>query len=666
VSFLVAAALLMGLLVAAPVAAHLFRRGRAKEQEFPPAKLVPIADRSAKTRSRLEDRWLLLVRSAAILVLSVIAAIPFVRCDRLALDRSAGASVALAIVLDDSLSMRTVTEGDGSRFSQALQAARELVASTREGDAVGIVLAGKPARLALAATTDLGTVRETLKKLEVQDTATDLDTALKLAESTLKSLPHVDKRVFALSDFADDKFRLRDDKSLLAPLDQLRKPSQNCGIVQAQRLHRRAIVQVACNSAAAAQGRQVSIVAAKGLQPNVKGEVITKTALSPQTGTQVLDLSIPDGSADLDALLTGSDNLKEDDYAPVARAQQALLIGVVADTANAAAQGGTSTVIEQALGALTASAFNDQPAEIRPLPLIPEDAKELSRYSALIIDDPPGLTPEARNALAAWLRSGGFAAAFLGPNVEAAQLGSSFEPFARGALTWEASKASGLKEAREFLGEAGNSLSDLGAKNRLRMPAARQEGEDVLLRWDDGAPWMLKRRLGRGQTWTFGLPVSVDRSDLALRPGFLALLERFVFDAAQNSGQRVTEAGTTWRLRDSASSVNGPQGSVPVPPDSQSDNLTGAWASVTPTLRGRYQVVDSKQDAHERVVTINEQEVIAQPQQVPPRAAPTATAARAPNIEVSKQFAWLLLALLGVDLALRLASRIRLSRQNPA
>ena len=51
-SFTTIAALLVALLVAAPVAAHLLRRRQAEEQPFPPAKLVPATKPMARRRSR--------------------------------------------------------------------------------------------------------------------------------------------------------------------------------------------------------------------------------------------------------------------------------------------------------------------------------------------------------------------------------------------------------------------------------------------------------------------------------------------------------------------------------------------------------------------------------------------------------------------------------------
>lgn len=673
-SFLVALALALGLGVVAPIAAHLLRRGRAEEQEFPAAALVPVAYRSAKKRSRLEDRWLLLVRALLILVLSIVGAVPFVRCSRLALDRDAGASVALAIVLDDSLSMRT-RQGDRTRWERALKGARDLLESTREGDAVGIVLAGKPARMALSATTDLGVVRDTLDKLTPQDRGTDLDSAVRLAESALKSLPHVDKRVAVLSDFATDIDRLAGHE-FWAPLSDLRKPSSNCGLVRARLEGRRVLVDVACNNGNAARNRKLRLTRAKGLTPNPTGDELASVALKAQGGSQQLQLKVPEGVNEIDAFLTGGDALEQDDYAPVAEAESAMLIGIVADPTTAAAPGGSATVVEQALGALNAtrSLGNAAGGEVRPLPLVPEDAKELSAYAALIIDDPPGLTPEARNALSSWLEGGGFAAAFLGPGAESAQLGSSFEPFAHGALTWETTAASGIADGSSFLGDAGNSLKDLAPKGRLRLTGAQSEGAEVVLRWSDQVPWMLKRHVGRGQVWTFGLPVSVEQSDLSVRPGFLALLERFVHDAAQTNGQRVTQAGDIWKLDQGIQLIEGPTGKLETGSGpgqsalsaSAAGSAPGGDTSVGPAIVGRYRVVHEGGDSHQRIVTIDESEVLTQPKTVrSAKAAQTAQSAT-PNVEVSREFALLLLVLVICELLLRLVARLRLQNQSPA
>src|SRR5262249_19715368 len=135
--------------------------------------------------SLLEDRALFAVRALAVIGLAVLGATPFIHCSRLAIARRSGASVALAIVLDDSLSMQAKltsddeghphTPGPGgvTRWARALASARELTAGLAAGDEVAIVLAGAPARVALGSTTNMAAVAEALDGLVPSDRATD-------------------------------------------------------------------------------------------------------------------------------------------------------------------------------------------------------------------------------------------------------------------------------------------------------------------------------------------------------------------------------------------------------------------------------------------------------------------------------------------------------------
>ena len=177
-SFLVAAALAVGVLVLAPLIAHLLRRGRTPMRVFPPAALVSRLEAHSRERARLEDRGLLGLRMSMVAVLTFLGATPLVQCSRLSVDRPHGASVALALVIDDSHSMRAREPGGESRWERAREGARQLLRSVRDGDAVAVILAGKPARLALSATTDLGAARGTLEQLRQTDRSSDLDNAL--------------------------------------------------------------------------------------------------------------------------------------------------------------------------------------------------------------------------------------------------------------------------------------------------------------------------------------------------------------------------------------------------------------------------------------------------------------------------------------------------------
>src|SRR5512140_2399898 len=172
-TFLHIAALAVGVLVVGPLLAHLLHRRRSDVRDFPPAHLVPPSPPLARSRREVDDRLLYATRTLSVIALALLGAVPFVRCSGLSLGRRAGASVALAIVVDDSLSMRAKLPGAETRWERARSAAGDLIAEAREGDAIAIVLAGSPPRIALAATTDLVSARTALSALAPSDRATD-------------------------------------------------------------------------------------------------------------------------------------------------------------------------------------------------------------------------------------------------------------------------------------------------------------------------------------------------------------------------------------------------------------------------------------------------------------------------------------------------------------
>ena len=258
VTFLTALALLVGLLVVAPYVAHRLRRRQAEDIAFPPARLVSPSPPEARRRSRLEDTALFATRTAAVVGLAVLGATPFVRCSRLSLQRSSGASVAMAIVLDDSMSMRA-SLGGSTRFEKARGGASQLLASAREGDAVALVLAGAPARVALAATTDLGAARRAVDDARPTDRATDLDGAVVLARDLVASAAQVDRRVVVLSDIADGQpgaapLGETGSPSVWVALPELRAEGTDCAVLRADRIGQRVTVASACGPARSLAG----------------------------------------------------------------------------------------------------------------------------------------------------------------------------------------------------------------------------------------------------------------------------------------------------------------------------------------------------------------------------------------------------------------------------
>lgn len=664
-TFLVTLALAIGLLVAAPLAAHFLRRGPAKERPFPPANLVAVTRAAAPRRSQLEDRALLAVRALLVLGLAVLGATPLVTCSRLSLARHAGASVAFAVVIDDSLSMQASTGEGSTRFEQARSAARDLLRDTREGDAVALILAGRPARVRLAATTQISTVVTALESLLPGDRDTDIQSAVKLARGALSQLPHADKRVILLSDLAGEEIP-EGAPEVWTPLPELQRSHQDCGIIKAERRSKSVSISVACNHEAAGRDREVALVARKTSRPsqdnfektNNADERLSSAALAAQAGSQTVRIELERAPEVIDAFLTGTDDLLRDDFAPVVAEASALNVGVVSN--DEPTQPGGVSLLERALSALDVSAegtlTSDGGISIRPLSLLPDNEKDFAPLSALILDDPAGITPEARGALITWLKRGKAMLALLGPRAEAISLGASHEPYAHGAVHFVTTAAQGTEaEATSLLGEMSKSLAQLSPKGRADLQATATKDTRVLLRWDDEKPFLIEQRIGKGLCWTASLPSSERVSDFALRPGFLALLDALITRSAELHGQRVTPVGKNWAFSEPVTEIIGPDGAT-LPLTESSDR--GRVVDVGRLGRYAVRLGDRTQ---QRIAVISAEEVLAETrpasgQLVRKRAALTKT------VDVSAEIALILLALMTIEIALRALRGLRLRR----
>lgn len=644
-TFLSAFALAVALLVAAPYLAHRLRRRRAEEQPFPPSRFVAPAPPKARRRSRLEDRALFATRAAAVLLLAVLGATPFVRCSRLSLQRSGGASVAMAIVVDDSMSMRAHA-GGASRFDRAREGARELLASAREGDAVALVLAGAPARVALAATTDLGAVRHAIDALTEGDRATDLEGALSLARGLVSSLPQVDRRIVLLSDLADghpDAPPLGEGMSvpLWIALPELRGALPDCAITAADRGGARVQVHVVCSPGSGATGREVSV-------EDAAGKVIGHATVSG-TGTQTeVGVVLPgDDAAPALARLAAGDAIAADDVAPVLPEAGRGAIAVVADATEESVATGGAPIVEQALSALKLD------VDLRPIPAMPDRSEDLAGDVGLVLDDPAGLTPEQRHALGAFLDGGAVVLLALGPHAAAAPLGATLEPVLSHAVTWGETTAPGADPASATgeLVESARSLTDLSAARRASLAPEDAASFEPIVRWTDGAPLVARRTLGRGEVWVVTLPFSVDTSDLALRPAFLALLDGWVRAARERAAPKRSDVGTTWPFPGASTvEAQGPAG--PLVATRGEDGV----ARLVPPRVGAYRIsIDGKTEV--RVAAPVAREIDLRPRTAAPSAAGEGVGEERAKVDASGEVALLLLAVVACEMALRAWSR---------
>lgn len=642
-SFVTALALGIMALVVAPYLAHRLRRQRAEERPFAATRLVAPTPPKARRRSRLEDRALFAVRAASVVALALLGASPLVQCSRLAMTRG-GASVAVAIVLDDSMSMQATGPDGKTRFARGKAGALDILGALREGDAAAIVLAGAPARVALAATTDIGSARVALDAVTASDRGTDLDGAIAIAKTLVGELPQVDRRIVVLSDLADAKpdappLGEGAGVSVWVAMPELAGAVPDCALLAADRTGSRARVRFACNAPKLAVGREVRVVA------GAKGERVLGSAPLPdaQGGEVVVTVAEGDAPELLVAELTGQDAIASDDRAPVVVEAGPAALAVVSDRRDDSVTTGGAPVVEQAIAALHVDLAT------RPIPQPPDRREDTAPFAAIVIDDPPGFTPEQRRALAAFCEGGGVLFLALGPRASSAPLGANFEPFLTQPAHWGATTSPGAEPgSASAFGEAAPSLADLSAKGRTRLAEPDVAAGEVVAKWTDGAPLFVRRAVGRGEVWLSTLPFSVDESDLALRPGFLSVLDAFVAEAKQRSAPRRGDVGSVWTFVGARKiEAEGPRG--PVAGAGPRDE--GALRVVPPLVGAYWITVDGAREL--RVAAPIASEIDTRPRQVASSATSSAQGGGVSTVDVSWVLALVLLVLVAGEIGLR-------------
>jgi len=641
-TFLTVGALAIALLVVAPFAAHLLRRGQRDAVGFSLVRLVLPMPKLASRRSRLQDKALFSVRAALIVTLALLGAVPLVRCDHPVLTRQQGASVALAIVLDDSGSMRARLANGDERFAKAKQRALQLIEQLREGDLVALVLAGEPARLIASATPQRQMVRELCRKLRPSDRSTDLSSALRLAEGSLRGLPHSDRRIVVFSDLGQPLPKV--SVPYWFPMPELATPVHDCGITLAVRYENQVTVELACSDAIAAHQRHVTLVKRGGDARNPSKQPGLSKTITAASGPQKLVYEAAPTETELDAHLDGQDANPHNDAAPVFGGTSGTVVATLADYTTARPATGGPPLIEQALAAFGGDIV------LRPWTALPEDERSFNEVSLLLLDDPSPFGPEVRVVLENWIRRGGTAVAWLGPRAVSDALGSSLSPFLEGNPAWETTDVTGFdQKSLLWLGTTGSTLSELRPKGRLSIDNVLPPTSTVKARWGDFRAAVLERKLGKGVVWTSGIPISPDQSDIAFRPGFLALISHIVEQTRLRGLSPVTVVGHAWRFdHDESIQIRDPEGTMTSVTSSVGHDATET--TFTPTTAGLYTLTREGRLEY-RLAHGETQEITDGPNPSNPPTAKGVAEPRAP-LDISAQLTWGLAILMLLELVL--------------
>lgn len=164
--------------VAIPIAIHILMRRRRKPVPWAAMRFLLEAYRQQRKRTRLEQLLLLATRCLLVAVLAVALGRP--AFEGTGLFASAGPRT-LILVLDNSMTSGLLTEGKSTELDGLKSRGEALLAelSSSRGDAAALVTTGSPASGVVSpASTDLAGVLDSLRRVRMTDSVSDLPGAL--------------------------------------------------------------------------------------------------------------------------------------------------------------------------------------------------------------------------------------------------------------------------------------------------------------------------------------------------------------------------------------------------------------------------------------------------------------------------------------------------------
>jgi hypothetical protein len=180
--------------LAIPVILHLIQKERKNVVQFPSLMFLRRIPYQSVRRRRIRHWFLLFMRLAALALIVLAFARPFLRRSEIA----AGASGAreVVILLDRSYSM-----GYGTKWSQALARAEQTINGLTPADRASIVLFSSNTEVVLRSAADRGRLLAAVSGLQPSAGATRYGPALKLAGSILSESAIPRREAILISDF---------------------------------------------------------------------------------------------------------------------------------------------------------------------------------------------------------------------------------------------------------------------------------------------------------------------------------------------------------------------------------------------------------------------------------------------------------------------------------
>ncbi|MDZ7616790.1 MAG: BatA and WFA domain-containing protein [Patescibacteria group bacterium] len=565
---------LLALLAAGvPVVLHMINRQKVKDLPFPTLRFLLISAEKTRRRRRIQDLLLMLLRMAVLILLALGLAKPTVTS--LGALWGSGAESAVAIVLDNSASMGAI-DSDEVRFETALRAARQILDELSERDQVALLLTGGPHYPGLSQLDRthqnvlqiLDQCRERGPSYEQADLGVKINEARKLLSDA--SAHH--KHIFVISDLKkrslDTIVATRDPAGATATPDASREvpvvfidcdraPRPNVAIqgvklsatAPVANMPVKATVEL-LNASTVEQERHVELLV-DGTQEAASPAI--KLAPGAQETHEFVFTPRRGGLFRGEARLVGDQGSPMDDrFFFTIQVDRGIPVAVIKPRRHEITYLDDAFYLTRALRPIRSGEWAISLTELTAADL---PSEPLNAYKAVFCVNLPAPTDEAARRLADYAATGGNLFWLCGDNVEPDAYNRA-NTLVDGRLlpapirdirapgpednrdAWQvASLDSEHPSLRQFL-EPPSMYQSILVYRYARLDTAAAPDARVLARLDDGDALLVERNVGRGRVYWLGTSAHVGWTNLPLRPIFLPLLARMVFDMAGAEDQR--------------------------------------------------------------------------------------------------------------------------------
>ena len=524
-SFLFPAFLLGALAAAVPVVLHFFARDRAPRLPFSDVRFLERAFVRRDRRRRLRELLLLALRVAALLLLAVAFARPF-------LDAAGVALRVTVVAVDRSLSLSAP-----GQMALARERALEVVAATPSDESVGVVAFDDEVEIVAAPAVGRPLVRAAIGRIVPTGGATGYAAGLAAAVEMIGGRAG---RIVVVTDLQAAGWPAGARAAVPAQVD--------VEVVGVPPVDRNLAVTAAGSDAAGVVAvilntgsDRVETEAALALD----GREVARRFLSLVPGSNEARWDVPPDRARVVAVsVADPDGYRWDDvrYALLGPASPT----VVHVVANNGTIDGEAFYLAQALGVAPES----RPFEVRPVEpaaLTAPDASDWQVGDAVVVVGTDGLSRPGRARVATFVEAGGGLLLATGPGVDprlvrdllGEAVGLAVEAPGETSVDTAARRLAIVDPRHPVFRPFGDLVATLGQVRftgtaRVNLPDREggAAGADapplVLARFDHGDPALVEYRRGAGRALVFASDLNLDWNDFPRRPGFVAFLHEMV------------------------------------------------------------------------------------------------------------------------------------------